>query len=210
MAVESGNMGKHDSGYSRVDRDHYPTPPWVVDALAEHVELTDRVVWEPATGDGQMADALKTAGAAHVYCSDVANYDYRLDAVFDFLTGQKPPRLPYIDLIATNPAYGERNKTAERFIEVGLQHIATGGTLALLLPVDFDSAKTRPRFFQNCPQFVAKIVLTRRIVWFRRTDGKREGPKENHAWYLWSCEALRARRHPIILYAPQAHSGGAK
>src|SRR2546430_1643295 len=56
-------MGKHERGYARVDKDLYPTPSWVVDALAEHIDLIDRVVWECATGAGQMAEALKAVGA---------------------------------------------------------------------------------------------------------------------------------------------------
>jgi hypothetical protein len=49
---------------------------------------------------------------------------------------------------------------------------------------DFDSGKTRPRFFRDCPLFAAKIVLTRRIVGFSNSDPKRENQKENHA-YIW-------------------------
>jgi hypothetical protein len=76
-----------------------------------------------------------------------------------------------------------------------------------LLPADFGSAKTRTRFFGDCAAFLAKIVLTRRIVWFNRSDGIREAPKENHAWCVWSRpDALRIRL-PVILYAPQ-HGGG--
>jgi hypothetical protein len=45
-------------------------------------------------------------------------------------------------------------------------------------------------------------VLTRRIVWFERTDNVREAPKENSAWFCWAYSPLRAHRPPIILYAP--------
>src|SRR5262249_18015377 len=72
---------------------------------------------------------------------------------------------------------------------------------ALLLPCDFDSAKTRARYFAGCPHFVAKIVLTKRIVWFERDDGVRVCPKENHAWFVWQKSPLRVRHAPVILYA---------
>jgi hypothetical protein len=56
-------VGKHGAEYARVERDFYPTPSWVVaDALAEHVELAGVRVWEPACGDGRMAEALRRAG----------------------------------------------------------------------------------------------------------------------------------------------------
>jgi hypothetical protein len=46
-------MAKHEAGYARVERDFYPTPPWVVsDALAEHVDLRGLIVWEVEHRDG--------------------------------------------------------------------------------------------------------------------------------------------------------------
>jgi hypothetical protein len=86
-------MGKHETSYPRVERDHYPTPSWVVDALAEHVELVGKVVWECATGAGQMAEALKAAGAT-VYATDIARCGYPLDEVIDFLSTRNPKLSP--------------------------------------------------------------------------------------------------------------------
>jgi hypothetical protein len=198
-------VGKHEVSYPRVHRDHYPTPQWVVEALAAHVDLTGLTIWEPAAGNGRMAEALKQAGAARVYCSDVASYGYPLDAIADFLgCAESPLRC---DMIVTNPPFGQRGKTAEAFIEAGLRQIPSGASLALLLPADFDSAKTRMRFFAGCRHFAAKIILTRRVVWFERPDGKRENPKENTAWFVWTRTALQWLRYPVILYA--ANSGTA-
>jgi hypothetical protein len=56
--------------------------------------------------------------------------------------------------------------------------------------------------FRHCNYFVGKVVLTKRIVWFKRPDGKREQPKENAAWFLWARPVLRTRQPPVILYAP--------
>lgn len=189
-------MGKHETSYLRVDRDHYPTPAWPIAALAEHVDLAGHDIWECAAGSGQMAEALKSVGAAHVYCTDIAEYGYPLDALFDFVSRQCLD-LPEPHDTISNPPFGLRGRTAEAFIEAGLRRMSRGE------PADFDSAKTRVRFFGDCPAFLAKIVLTKRIVWFERSDGIREAPKENSAWYLWSQpDALRIRR-PIILYAPE-------
>ena len=79
-----------------------------------------------------------------------------------------------------------------------------------MLPVDFDSATKRPRYFRDCPEFVGKIVLTERVVWFENPDPKKESPKENTAWFLWERSPLRTRRPPIILYAPANDDGGAR
>jgi hypothetical protein len=191
-------MGKHESNFERVERDLYPTPPWCIEALAEHVMLTDLSVWEPAAGNGQMAEALKAAGAK-VHATDVHPYGYKLDRVLDFTSGMH--RAERFDAIVTNPPFGSRAKLAEQFVEIGLRHIARdGGFLALLLPVDFDAAKSRMHLFAGCPHFAGKIILTKRIIWFANPD-KREAPKENHGWFLWQRSLIRGRQ-PVIRYAP--------
>jgi hypothetical protein len=199
-------VGKHETGYKRAKKDLYPTPSWVVDALAEHVDLVGKIIWECAAGTGQMAEALADAGAARVYCTDIARYGgYPLDERLDFLSAQNP-KLPRWDWAVTNPAWGKRNKTTEAFAARGLQRLSPGQSLALLLPADFDSGVTRRKFFDECPAFIGKIVLTRRAVWFQRTDGKREAPKENVCWYLWAYPLLHVYRPPLILYAPRTRS----
>jgi hypothetical protein len=205
-------MGKHETGYARVERDLYPTPHWVVDALAEHVDLTGLTVWECASGDGRMAEALRQAGCKCVFATDIIDHGSPQDYTLDFLSGETPPPLlDPIDLICTNPPFGQGGRLATAFIEAGLTRIKQhGGILALLLPCDFDSAKTRSRYFGDCPHFVGKIVLRERIVWFQRDDGVREAPKENSAWFIWQRNLLRVRRPPIILYAPADGMGQRK
>jgi hypothetical protein len=201
-------MGKHGS-YPRVERDLFPTPAWVVNALAEHVDLRGLTVWEPACGDGRMGEALRSAGCAVVHMSDIADYGNGQDEVLDFLSAQAPKLGWLPDLICTNPAYGRGGKIATAFVEAGLKRLSPGGMLTLLLSCDFDSAKTRARYFGDCPHYVAKIVLTKRIVWFERADGVREAPKENHAWFLWQRSLLRVRPAPVILYSPLPYDANA-
>jgi hypothetical protein len=190
-------MGKHERSYERVEKDLYPSPAWVIEALADHVQLRGRRIWECAAGSGKMAEAMRLAGAASVYSTDIAGHGYAgLDALLDFLCGHRP-QIDF-DAIITNPPFGSRGKMAEAFITTGLLHIDVGGFLALLLPADFDSAKTRARYFGDCPQFAGKIVLTRRPKWFDHPGSA--SPKENSAWFLWQRDALR--RPPILLYAP--------
>lgn len=203
-------MGKHETRYARIERDLYPTPAWLIAALAEHVDFRNLFVWECVCGDGRISEALKLAGCARVYSTDIAEYGYAgQDEILDFLAGPEP-KLPsrFPDGIITNPPFGKRGKLAEAFIEAGLRHIAAGNArfLALLLPNDFDSAKTRRRFFGDCPDFTGKITLTRRVIWFEQPDTP-ANPKENSAWFLWARDALRARQRPIILYSPSRDGG---
>ena len=195
-------MAQRESGYARVAADLYETPAWVIDALAEHVSLDGKGIWEPACGTGQMAKAIKAAGAAYAHASDIIDHGFSHDT-FDFLQEGPCPFLVHYDGIITNPPYGPRCTKAVAFCESGLKRIRDYGFLALLLPVDFDSAKTRAHLFRDCREFAGKIVLTQRIKWFEPPPGeKKAGPSENHAWYLWQRTWIGERQTPRIMYAP--------
>ena len=56
-------MSTRVSGFARAPADLYQSPAWVIDALAEHVNLNGLSVWEPACGHGQMVEALEEFGA---------------------------------------------------------------------------------------------------------------------------------------------------
>jgi hypothetical protein len=189
-------MGKHERCYERVDKALRP-PPWVVDG--EHLDIQGKIIWECAARTGQITEALDAAGAARVYSSDIVDSGYPLDEMMDFLFPRKP-KLQHFDLIATNPPWGVGNRTAVASITCGLERLSHGQTLALLLPVDFDSGVTRRKFFHDCPAFLGKVALTRRIVWF---DGPKTDPKENNAWFLCSRPVLRTHQPPKVLYAPR-------
>jgi hypothetical protein len=198
-------MSKRDSGYERVKRDHYPTPHWVIDALAEVVPLDGKTIWEPACGSGKMAEAIRQQGGA-VTATDIHRYRHSgMLHQFDFINGGKHPGRVRYDGIITNPPYGERGKLAEAFIESGLARIGGGGFLALLLPADFDHAKSRARFFADCPRFSGVITLTKRIKWFDRptASGKMHGPKDNHCWFLWQGTLFGEHASPRVWYAPR-------
>jgi hypothetical protein len=197
-------MTRGNSGYARVPAELYQTPSWVLDALAEHISLDGKRVWEPACGQGQLVRAMERHGAT-VHGTDLHDHGF-VDAYstsMDFLAVSGP--LLHHDAIISNPPYGPRGTTATAFIRHGVSLIRKRGTLALLLPIDFDSAKSRADCFENCPEFVAKIVLRRRIKWFDLSPepGKKaQGPTENHAWFLWSGGAV-FRSPPVLLYGPK-------
>ncbi|MGO4337825.1 hypothetical protein AB4037_23190 [Labrys sp. KB_33_2] len=202
-------MSTRASGFARVEHEHYPTPAWVIDALAEHLPLEGDLIWEPACGTGQMARALEAQGA-RVIATDVHDHGYsRMVDEVDFLSWEGDRISAAVAqaegkvAIVTNPPYGLQGRLAVAFIKAGLRHLNTMGSgyLALLLQVDFDSGKTRSQFFRDCPLFDAKITLTRRIEWFKPAPGK-AGPSQNHAWFIWRKTDIR-RAEPALLYAPR-------
>lgn len=194
-------MSQRASGFERVANDLYQTPAWVLHALAEHVEFKGKGIWEPACGQGKLAAAIVEAGAAYAHCTDIVNHGCpQFSGELDF-TIEASSSLTHYDGIVTNPPYGERAKLAEAFIEGGLRRTRDYGFLALLLPVDFDSGKTRAKFFDDCPRFAGKVTLTKRIKWF--DDGSTSTPSVNHAWFLWQQTWIGERQTPRIMYAPR-------
>ena len=67
------------------------------------------------------------------------------------------------------------------------------GKVAMLLPVNFDTAKGRKDIFADHPAFARKLILTRRIRW-ANIEQKSAGPSMNHAWYVWGWRHVRLPR----------------
>mgnify|MGYP003384550906 CR=1 FL=1 len=199
-------MAQRESGYERKARDAYMTPRWVTDVLLDDLERQGLLpvtrkqayptvfspkfqtgeraplaIWEPAAGTGQMARAMSDRGY-EVTCSDIQP-EPGVGFAHDFTVRSLPVLMPAaFGAIVTNPPYDQ----AESFVANALDLVApAGGVVAMLLKVDWDSAKTRRRFFADCPAWCRKLVLLDRIHWFDPEPGK-AGPSENHAWYVWS------------------------
>src|SRR5512139_3378784 len=79
-------------------KDFYPTPPWATRALFEDVLYTSMSeIWEPACGNGMMAEVLKD------YCNRIVAtdiHDYGYGKVEDFLTSERRA-----SWIITNPPF---------------------------------------------------------------------------------------------------------
>ena len=178
-------MSQRRSEYPRQDGEDYRTPAWVAAPIARHLRKRNVAnVWEPANGAGHLTAALE-AERFTVFPTGG-----------DFLERMKMPDGD-IDGIVTNPPYGEkgRNELAVDFIRHALTFPVR--VVAMLLTVDFDSAKTRAHLFRDNRRFAGKIVLLDRIVWFERPGA---APSANHAWFVWEGY----QRFPRILYAGKA------
>lgn len=181
-------MSQRNSGYNRKPGDWYATPDWVTQTLLPHIPDDVTQVWEPATGDGAMARALADGGFS-VLPTDIDVSRCFFAAEMDFLKAERCD----VDAIITNPPY----TLATEFIEQALRlSESNAGMVAMLLRVDFDSAKTRTHLFADNPAWAKKLILTKRIRWF---PGK-SGPSENHAWYLWDWQH---EGPPVLSYGPR-------
>ena len=100
----------------KTSRDFFPTPPWSTRALVKNIlqeklgyfERRDRqIVWEPACGEGHMAEVLREY-CDDVTASDIWDYGYG-DHTVDFLQCEQFNRKNEdADWIITNPPFGKK------------------------------------------------------------------------------------------------------
>jgi hypothetical protein len=186
-------MSEAASGYERQDLEKYFTPAWVTEALIGGVGF-EGSVWDPAGGAGHIIDVfhgLGYRGLATDISPDRCDVDPHDFFSFDGTDAS----------IITNPPFGSGGRLAVAFIDQALKLTKPhGGKVAMLLRVDFDSAKGRRRLFADHPAFACKLVLTKRIRWTNLPQSA-AGPTQNHAWFLWDWSKAPGAL-PTIGYLP--------
>lgn len=95
------------------------------------------------------------------------------DGSYDFLSDD----IPVTRDIATNPPFS----LADEFCRKATREAKR---VAMLLPVNFDSAKGRTDLFADNYSFKAEYRLTTRIRW-ENLEQKKAGPSQNHSWFVW-------------------------
>ncbi len=151
--------------------DFFPTPDWATHALVHH-ETFEGTVWEPACGDGAMAEVLKTTGA-EVIATDLFDRNYGQSRI-DFLEENR-----LVDHIVTNPPF----HSAQDFVAAGLRQ--SKGKLALLLRLAFLESSGRYREIFN-PMPPSRVwVFSERITFYPK-DAQRKGSGTTaYAWFIW-------------------------
>lgn len=179
--------------YPRKDHDFYPTPPEATHALVQYLGLKDELIWEPAAGDGAMADVLAEAGNT-VRRSDIRDVGREDTEVLDFLDPRSwvGPRWP--GWIITNPPYG---KLAEAFIRRALSKT---DRVAMLLSSDYwHAASRRELFCEHTPSHV--LPLTWRLAFLESERGK--SPMGNSIWTVWSPRGFGTNAIYLPLRKPE-------
>ncbi|UIS25245.1 hypothetical protein [Erythrobacter phage vB_EliS-L02] len=210
-----------DSGYDRIEADHYNTPPENLDCLVQHVALPD-YVWEPAVGIGNLATRMHELGHT-VWTSDIIDYGYdERFTLSDFFAQTKLP-VPAIKAIVSNPPYetikltdpewehlaplaekygvpGKSVSLAELFCRHAIALTQENkGMVAMFLRNEFDCSKGRMDLF-SLPPFHKKIVVTKRPRWVADSTGS---PRHNYSWFVWDWRHVKgagaiAYSHPSL------------
>jgi len=113
--------GNHNS--NRRELDYYPTPKEATIALIEFLTLPkDKVIWEPACGDGAMSKVIENYGYK-LFSSDIRKDVYG-ESERDFLKYS----IKNIDAIITNPPFN----LAEQFIIKSVKEASVVALFGLL------------------------------------------------------------------------------
>jgi hypothetical protein len=155
--------------------DYYPTPSWATEALLQ-VEQFSKRIWEPACGDGAMAEVLLSYGH-DVYSTDLYDRGYGVSGE-DFTEAT----LEYSNIV-TNPPFHSAQQFAERGIELATEKVALLLRLAFL-----ESAHRAKTIFSVNPP--ARVwVFSERITFYPKDAIRRGSGTTAYAWFVWDKAA---------------------
>lgn len=173
---------KHDRNDFLED---YPTPPWAVRALCEHVikpirpayPLERQTCWEPACNRGFMARPLAEYFKA-VHATDI--HDYGWDgqkAVRDFLIPMAGDER--YDWVISNPPF----RLASQFINRALD--VSRGAVAMLVRTSFlESVDRYETLFKDTPPaIIAQFV--ERVPMVKGRHDPAASTATSYAWLVW-------------------------
>lgn len=143
------------------------------------LETFRKNIWEPAVGEGHIADVLKRHGHI-VITSDIVNRGYGGTCRIDFLTFDEEICTNF-DII-TNPPY----KYAKEFVEKAIEVIPNGCKIAMLLKLTFLESKKRRELFEQHPP-KAIYVSSSRLSCAKNGDFEqyKNGTAIAYAWFIW-------------------------
>jgi hypothetical protein len=166
--------------------DYFPTPPWAMRALCECVLGIERnrpwpdSVWEPAAGEGHMAEVLREY-FLDVHASDVFDYG-RSYGVGSFI-GQGPDvamrPTDDLDWIITNPPFNLACEFALRAFE----HAGAGVALLVRSVWAESVERYRDLFFTRPPAIIAQFV--ERVPMVKGRWDPTASTATGYAWFVW-------------------------
>jgi hypothetical protein len=161
--------------------DFYPTPPWCTRALMDNEDL-GTTVWEPACGNGWMAEELKKDYPA-IIATDLVNRGYGVSNM-DFLNFYGPAMT--VDSIVTNPPYADG--LAEAFVHKGIS-IAKKKVCMLMRLAFLEGGKRYNSLFKDTPPHRVH-VFSERITFYPNGLQTAGSGTTAYGWYVWDVPRL--------------------
>lgn len=161
--------------------DDYPTPEWVIRAIAPFV--AGSTVLDPCCGAGAILDVFRERGAqVHgIELSPERAAEARAKGYDVAEADALAHDWPAADLIITNPPFSR----AQEFAEKAIRSVKPGGTVAFLLRLPFLEGKKRLGFHRANASSI--YVLTSRPSF--TNNGKTDACA--YAWFLWGAKHSR-------------------
>ena len=142
--------------------DDFQTPAYALKPILPYLDK-NKVIWECATGKGNLANALKNLGYK-VIATDISEGK-------DFLNYEPD----YYDIILTNPPYSLKNEFLARAYSLRK-------SFAFLLPLTFFETQFRQSLFKK---YGIEILLLNKRINFETPSGKGSGAWFATAWFCW-------------------------
>lgn len=153
--------------------DDFYTPSWITDLLLKHIDVFQKIVLEPASGEGHISEVLFSKGA-YVYSRDIKGGQ-------DFLKVDQEDEA--IDCIITNPPFSLKDEFIAKCIEIGKPW-------ALLLPVSSIQGKKRNELFSKVED-LSIIIPNKRVAFI----GGKNSPNFASAWF---CSGFKLPKQLIF------------
>lgn len=173
--------------------DFFPTPPWATRAFVQHVALPMLgvqsdidVVWDPACGEGHMAEPLRESFAC-VAASDIHPYGY--GAVSDFLLGGDDD---VADWVFTNPPFNLGVQFARKALAI------TARGVALLARTAWLHTEERYELFREHPPTLIAYYVERVPMHRGRWEPKGSTATD----YCWVCWVRGGEPQPPMWIPP--------
>lgn len=176
-------MSSTNRGSDRNRNDLYETPEWVTHLLFQRFPHFGGEILECAVGKGKMMRVIEQYNKK-VIGLDV-NPDFNPDICCDF-RGYKPTYR--FDNVITNPPFIH----AIEFVKKALEITKEGGSVAMLLRLNFIESRKRYKFFKDNMPHTIMVLSERPKFANNKTDSIA------YAWFIWK-KGLRERESKMLL-----------
>ncbi len=162
--------------------EYFPTPPWAARAGGELIQALDPgdwFIWEPACGQGHMADGLADFFNP-LRATDIHDHGGAWQCLppLDFLSSAADS-FDDADWIVTNPPFG----LAAAFVEAGLRRARRG--VAILARATFYESAGRYDLFHGSRPCGVKGQFFERVPMQLGVWDPRGSTATAYAWFLW-------------------------
>lgn len=158
--------------------DFYPTPAWGTHALMLNEPFHGSTIWEPACGNGAMAEVIKQYTHSEVIATDLYDRGYG-EANVDFLGFTDYT----CDNVITNPPFNIAEEFFFKAYEVAEKKVA------FLLRTAFVESKGRyDRIFSKTPPTTIWTFSERLSMYPAGQKGVKGGGTTSYSWFVWDKE----------------------